>query len=56
MLTWLANAWCLSCKFAKFGAAAAVLSLLGAAPALADEPGGEANLRLLPTNPAVKLT
>src|SRR5216683_5707690 len=46
MLTWLANAWCLSCKFAKFGAAAAVLSLLGAAPALADEPGGEANLKL----------
>jgi K(+)-stimulated pyrophosphate-energized sodium pump len=45
MLTWLANAWCLSCKFAKFGAAA-VLSLLGAASALADEPGGEANLKL----------
>jgi K(+)-stimulated pyrophosphate-energized sodium pump len=46
MLTWLANAWCLSCKFAKFGAVAAVLSLLGAASALADEPGGEANLKL----------
>jgi K(+)-stimulated pyrophosphate-energized sodium pump len=46
MLTWLANAWCLSSKFAKFGAVAAVLSLLGAASALADEPGGEANLKL----------
>ncbi len=46
MLTWLANAWCLSCKFAKFGAVAALLSLLGAASALADEPGGEANLKL----------
>ncbi len=46
MHTWLANAWCLSCKFAKFGAAAVVLTLLGAASALADEPGGEANLKL----------
>ncbi len=46
MLTWLANAWSLSCRFAKFAAAAAVLSLLGAASALADEPGGEANLKL----------
>jgi K(+)-stimulated pyrophosphate-energized sodium pump len=46
MLTWLANAWSLSCRFAKFGATAAVLSLLGAASALADEPGGEANLKL----------
>src|SRR5258708_8368915 len=46
MLTWLANAWSLSCRFAKCGAAAAALSLLGAASALADEPGGEANLKL----------
>src|SRR6266851_2627127 len=46
MLTWLANAWSLSCRFAKFAAAAAVLSLLGAASALADEAGGEANLKL----------
>src|SRR5260370_13676510 len=46
MHTWLANAWCLSCKFAKFGAAAVVLTLLGAASALADEPGGEGNLKL----------
>src|SRR2546422_11367186 len=46
MLTWLANAWSLSCRFAKFGAAAVVLTLLGAASALADEAGGEASLKL----------
>ncbi len=46
MLIWLANAWSLSCRFAKFGATAAALSLLGAASALADEAGGEANLKL----------
>src|SRR5229473_547907 len=46
MLTWLANASSLSCRFTKFGAAAAVLTLLGAASALADEAGGEANLKL----------
>jgi K(+)-stimulated pyrophosphate-energized sodium pump len=46
MLTWLANARSLSCRFAKFGAAAAVLTLLGAASASADEAGGEANLKL----------
>ncbi len=46
MLTRLANAWSLCCRFAKFGAAAAVLTLLGAASALADEAGGEANLKL----------
>src|SRR5712692_2536059 len=46
MLTWLANAWSLSCRITKFGAAAALLTLLGAASALADEVGGEANLKL----------
>src|SRR5260221_13430528 len=46
MLTWLVNAWSLSCRFAKFAAAAAALSLLGAASALADEAKGEANLKL----------
>jgi K(+)-stimulated pyrophosphate-energized sodium pump len=46
MLTWLANAWSLSCRFAKFGATAAVLALLGATSALADEAGGEAGLKL----------
>jgi K(+)-stimulated pyrophosphate-energized sodium pump len=45
MLTWLENAWSLSCKFTKFGAAA-VLTLFGAASALADEAGGEASLKL----------
>jgi K(+)-stimulated pyrophosphate-energized sodium pump len=46
MLTWLANAWSLSFKFVKFGAAALALTLLGAASALADEAGGEAGLKL----------
>jgi K(+)-stimulated pyrophosphate-energized sodium pump len=46
MHTWLANAWSLSCRFAKFGVAAAALSLLGAASTLADEVGGEAGLKL----------
>ena len=45
MLTWLANAWSLGCKFTKFGAAA-MLTSLGAASALADEAGGEASLKL----------
>jgi K(+)-stimulated pyrophosphate-energized sodium pump len=45
MLTWLENAWSLSCKFTKFGAAA-VLTSLGAASALAGEAGGEASLKL----------
>jgi K(+)-stimulated pyrophosphate-energized sodium pump len=45
MLTWPANAWSLNRRFAKFGAAA-VLSLLGAVSTLADEAGGEANLKL----------
>jgi K(+)-stimulated pyrophosphate-energized sodium pump len=46
MLTWLATAWSLPCKFIKFGAPAALLTLLGAASALADETGGEASLKL----------
>src|SRR6202162_2572708 len=46
MLTWLANAWSLSCRFTKLGAPAALLSLLGSASALADEAGGEAGLKL----------
>src|SRR5713101_9013976 len=45
MLTWLAKASALSCRFAKF-TAAAVLTLLGAASALAEEAGGEADLKL----------
>src|SRR6202022_166265 len=46
MLTWLANAWSLGCKFIKFGSPAVLLTLLGAASGLADEPGGEASLKL----------
>ncbi|HXN93622.1 MAG TPA: sodium-translocating pyrophosphatase [Candidatus Acidoferrales bacterium] len=46
MLTWLATAWSLRCKFIKFGGPAALLTLLGAASALADETGGEASLKL----------
>src|SRR6266700_2876396 len=46
MLTWLENAWSLSGRFTKFCVAAAALTLLGAASALADEAGGEASLKL----------
>src|SRR6266576_5655343 len=46
MLTWLATARSLRCKFIKFGAPAALLTLLGGASARADEAGGEANLKL----------
>src|SRR5713226_12110 len=46
MRTWQASAWFLSCRFAKFGAAALVLALLTATSALAQEAGGEANLKL----------
>src|SRR5258708_366116 len=46
MLTWLATAWSSRCKFIKFGGPAALLTLLGAASALADEAGGEASLKL----------
>jgi K(+)-stimulated pyrophosphate-energized sodium pump len=46
MLTWLANAWSQSCRFAKFGATASLFTLLGTASALADEAGGEAGLKL----------
>ncbi len=46
MLTWLTTAWSLPCKFIKFGVPAALFTMLGAASALADEPGGEASLKL----------
>src|SRR5438876_12274284 len=46
MRTWLASAWFLSCKSAKFGAAALVLAMLTATSALAQEARGEANLKL----------
>src|SRR5881296_412082 len=46
MRTWLASAWFLSCKFAKVGAAGLALALLTGTSALAQEAGGEANLKL----------
>jgi K(+)-stimulated pyrophosphate-energized sodium pump len=49
MRTWLTPAWALACRFAKFGAAAGIASLLTAAAALAqttEEAGGEAALKL----------
>jgi K(+)-stimulated pyrophosphate-energized sodium pump len=46
MRTWLASAWYHGGRFAKFAAGSALLGLLTAGPALADEAGGEANLKL----------
>jgi K(+)-stimulated pyrophosphate-energized sodium pump len=49
MRTWLTPAWALARKFSKFGAAAAIVSLLTAASAFAqpaEEVGGEAALKL----------
>src|SRR6202521_3888168 len=46
MRTWLASAWFLGRRFIKFGATAAVLTLLTAASALAQEAAGEAALKL----------
>src|SRR5215467_6575396 len=45
MRTWLTNAWSQFRRFTKFGAGASV-ALLAAASARADEPGGEASLKL----------
>ncbi len=47
MRTWLASAWSLGSRFAKSSVAAAVLSLFtGAAASAAEEPGGEAALKV----------
>jgi K(+)-stimulated pyrophosphate-energized sodium pump len=46
MRTWLANAWSRGCRFAKFGVAAAIFTLLTGVSALAQEAGGEAALKL----------
>jgi len=46
MRTWLANAWSQGYSNVKFAAAAAIVSLLTAASASAQEAGGEANLKL----------
>ena len=46
MHTWLASAWSFGCKYLRFGAGAAALVTLSGAPALAQEAGGEAGLKL----------
>ena len=46
MRTWLASAWYLGCRFAKWSAAAAVLSLFATAASAAEEAGGEASLKV----------
>src|SRR3979490_561875 len=49
MRTWLTPAWALACRFAKFGAPAAIASQLTGATAFAqssEEAGGEAALKL----------
>jgi K(+)-stimulated pyrophosphate-energized sodium pump len=46
MRTWLASAWSLGCRLAKWSAAAAFLTLLTSAAAAAQEAGGEAALKV----------
>ncbi len=49
MRTWLTSAWALACRFAKFGAASVIASLLATATSFAqstEEAGGEAALKL----------
>jgi K(+)-stimulated pyrophosphate-energized sodium pump len=46
MRTWLASAWSLGCRFAKWSAAAAFLGLLTSAATMAQEAGGEAGLKV----------
>jgi K(+)-stimulated pyrophosphate-energized sodium pump len=46
MRTWLASAWSLGCRFAKWSAAAAFLALFTSARTMAQEAGGEAGLRV----------
>jgi len=46
MRTWLASAWSLGCRFAKWSAAAAFLTLLTSAATPAQEAGGEAGLKV----------
>src|ERR1700737_2541546 len=49
MRPWLASAWSIACRFAKFGATAAAVSLLSATATFAqksEEAGGEASLKL----------
>jgi K(+)-stimulated pyrophosphate-energized sodium pump len=46
MRTWLASAWSLGSRFAKWSAAAAFLTLCSGAATLAQEAGGEAGLKV----------
>src|ERR1700690_4204674 len=46
MRTWLASAWSLGCRFAKWSFAATFLALLTGAAAAAQEAGGEAALKV----------
>jgi K(+)-stimulated pyrophosphate-energized sodium pump len=46
MRTWLASAWSLGCRYAKWSAAAAFLTLVTGAAASAEEAGGEAALKV----------
>jgi K(+)-stimulated pyrophosphate-energized sodium pump len=46
MRTWLASAWSLGCRFAKWSAAAAFLTLITGAASSAQEAGGEAGLKV----------
>src|SRR5580704_4934557 len=46
MRAWLASAWSLGCRFAKWSAAAAFLTLFTSARTMAQEAGGEAGLKV----------
>ncbi len=46
MRTWLASAWSLGCRFAKWSAAAAFLTIFTSAATKAQEAGGEAGLKV----------
>jgi K(+)-stimulated pyrophosphate-energized sodium pump len=46
MRTWLASAWSLGCRYAKWSAAAAFLTLVTGAAASGEEAGGEAALKV----------
>src|SRR5579871_5425794 len=46
MRTWLASAWSLGCRLAKWSSAAAFLALLTGAGTAAQEAGGEAALKV----------
>ena len=47
MRTWLASAWSLGIRFAKWSGVAAFLALITATTAMAQKAGGEASLKAL---------